>query len=969
MKRKSIYSTFLIILTLYLSALTQERCKIIGFVKNRSTGVIVAGAEIKIGGTSHGVKSDERGRYSFEGLDPGTYTLTAYRSEFLTDVKRITLEGGDIKAVNFSLLPEELESQITGSFIQNPFIEKVAISSKIIFTSRELRNLPVRGSVPLLELVPGITHIGRGDTYSIRGSRTGETGYFIDGMPVRNFYNGGSSFMLPHSAIEKVEIQRGWFDAKYGRIMGGIVNIVPQHGGEKYGGNITSFTEAVTGLWIGARNYGYKLYEGSVGGPLYKLPKGRFFISFERKGMDDRTPSPTSTIFYPDGRLPGNNEKDFSLFSNASYLLKDNMEFEIGGGIRSNDYNTFNLRYRFDIDHVIHRDNSKSFYYVKYAHQLGDKTYYTLKLSRTGETGVTEDNVHRDDLWDYTRMVYNQYDDMRLYYSQWGDYNGLSAINSWSKFRNSHLTLKGDFTHQLTKSHRLEAGFDYQRHTLRYFEMGSLRNAYKNTMQFTVEDITSYGYDWPREEDGSYVTPAVLQDYFRYGDNDVFHEWDPTDPLMSNVEPKIKKVNSGKKAPKRPSNMSLYLQDKIEYENVLINVGLRFDRFDPDAEIIADYNLPIDPETNKLKLKNGIASHRISPRLGIGFKAGDKANFHANYGQFFQLPTYNMLVIPYDTFEDRASRGSIASRNNPALKPEQLTAYEFGFSQYLYKNVWFDITLFYKNYKDLVYRDRIESIIGYFSQYLNGDVGTARGYEFSLYLKQHRNFNFFINYTLMHAYGTGSNPDSNSRQVWVGDPILDHPERLDFDRRHKITADMDYRFRYGEGPLLFGKKILQESGFNMLFKAGSGMPYQPAAQPRNSISLQADAPVPIGPRNSLEGPWIFSLDFKANKMVRIKDSFKLNFYIWALNITNRINAEQVFLTTGKVDYNGWLETEPGQAWLAIYGSPFRNTSRAHYEYWAEIFKEGGEGAYNDVLRDPMKYFNPRIIRFGLEILF
>ena len=32
----------------------------------------------------------------------------------------------------------------------------------------------------------------------------------------------------------------------------------------------------------------------------------------------------------------------------------------------------------------------------------------------------------------------------------------------------------------------------------------------------------------------------------------------------------------------KPRNFSAYIQDKIEYDNLIINVGLRFDYFDPN---------------------------------------------------------------------------------------------------------------------------------------------------------------------------------------------------------------------------------------------------------------------------------------------------------------------------------------------------------------------------------------------------
>jgi len=944
--------TVLVFLTMTVFSFSQEKCKIVGFVKDHFTGVILKDVTISITGTSHETSTDGRGRYEFDGVKPGSYSLAAYAPGYLIQRIEVSLEAGDVKAVHFSMVPEGQEDEIKGSFIQNPFRNSIPVSSRTVVNLRDRERYPLRGTLPLLELVPGITAVNGGNAYSFRGSRTDEVGYFIDGMPLRNFYTGNPAFLLHHTAIDRVEIDRGWFDAKYGRITGGMVNVIPKYGEEDYHVNITGLTEGLTGLWTGARNYGYGVFEGSAGGPVYGYPKGRFFVSFEKRKRGDRTPSPLTTMLYPDGRLPGNDEDYYSVFGKVSYLLDDDMEIEAGAGRNSMKYNTYDILFRYDTDHVLHNKSLGSFYYSKFSHRLGENTFYTVKLSSSGEVNKSEDNVHRGDIGEYHRVLkddYNPVDEYGLYYypfDESGRYvHPLLATNTWSKTDNSMITLKGDFTHQLTKAHRIEAGFDVQRHTLKSLTINNLNKVLTSISMFSDQNIFSWGFDLPRDSRGYYKQPHVLDATV----NGIFYYFDPDDPFFKTIEHTLIDVNSGKSAAKHPLNISYYIQDHIELDRAFINLGLRYDSFYSDSPILTDIYEPIDPQTNKLKLKEDKFTHKLAPRLGIGFRAGKMTDIYSNFGIFYQQPVYELVVLPYSSVKDLCVRGKYF-KSNPELKLQKVSAFEFGISQYLYKDMWLHINAFYKSFDNLVGLKRLATLIGYQLIYSNIDYGTSKGFEFELSLRRNRNFNFFVNYSLMYAYGTGSAPESNSRRIWMGEPLPDHPERLDFDRRHKIIADIDYRLYRKEGPRFFGKNILQDSGINVLFRLGSGMPYQQIAQPCNEIAVPPEYSKPVGGKNSRTGPWIFSMDFKAQKLVRIKDFLKLNIFVWVLNITNRINSETVFQTTGKVDYNGWLQTNEGGEWLRIYG-------------------EEGKKLYNEKLHDPMKYFNPRIIRFGLEIEF
>ena len=61
----------------------------------------------------------------------------------------------------------------------------------------------------------------------------------------------------------------GGFNAEYGRIMSGAVNVITREGGDRYFGAIEAVSDVLSGDWVGSVNTDYNIYDGSLGGPLW----------------------------------------------------------------------------------------------------------------------------------------------------------------------------------------------------------------------------------------------------------------------------------------------------------------------------------------------------------------------------------------------------------------------------------------------------------------------------------------------------------------------------------------------------------------------------------------------------------------------------------------------------------------------------------------------------------------------------
>jgi outer membrane receptor protein involved in Fe transport len=200
-------------------------------------------------------------------------------------------------------------------------------------------------------------------------------------------------------------------------------------------------------------------------------------------------------------------------------------------------------------------------------------------------------------------------------------------------------------------------------------------------------------------------------------------------------EPYIEDIYSTNhiKYTRKPDTYALYIQDKIEYEHVTINVGLRYDYFNSNGKVPVDsedpnvYNpqklihiykdldqdgvIAIDEqlESNEYTLaerqsfwyKDATPKTQLSPRLGIAYPITDKGVIHFSYGIFQQIPEYSQLY-ENDEMKMTQGQGIWGPFGNPDLKPQRTTMYELGLQQQIMENTSIDITGYYRDIRDWV---------------------------------------------------------------------------------------------------------------------------------------------------------------------------------------------------------------------------------------------------------------------------
>jgi len=435
---------------------------------------------------------------------------------------------------------------------------------------------------------------------------------------------------------------------------------------------------------------------------------------------------------------------------------------------------------------------------------------------------------------------------------------------SYYDAENKIFNLKADFTSQINPQHLVKAGIDFTRTELDMLNV----NAFSGSSNLYIDDF--------------YVKP-----------------WD----------------------------FAAYVQDKMEFEGMIVNLGVRLDYYNQgsDIEYPSNFTDPVDltkevgEEGYINNPKKAKPYYKISPRLGISHPITENSVLHFSYGHFYQRPDYRYWYenTPYDL------RGAYSEMGNPDLKPEQTISYEIGLQQNLGEYL-IGVNAFYKDISNLI--DQIEAGTAPFEDYWlydNRDWANARGFEISI-----RKFfsNYFagnINYTYMIAKGKASSPQSGGAELWRKTTGVQQAYFLNWDQRHTFNANITFSFHPEWGPEIAGYHPLGDWSLNILYTYGSPKPYTPPSRdpqpPYNTERLESN----------------MSTDIKLEKRFAISGDIRAVLFIEGYNIFNRQNLiaenfrDQTFLTTN-VNRIEWYHINGDPEGRNL--EPFVWGSRRHFRF-------------------------------------
>lgn len=501
MKRNLSLVVLLLLFWVATSSWAAVTGKITGTITDAQSENAIVGVTISVEGTSLGGITDANGRYTILNVPVNTYVLKISSVGYSTlEVANVAVSADLATYQSHAMTPTTTELDETIRVVaENPLVIKDKVSSINIIKRDEILAMPTRGFEELVSLQnsvvrinPNITTQPRGGRESInsaelnlRGGRPSEVAYYVDGFSQQDPLSGTSTANISNNAIKEVTVISGGFPAEYGHVSSGIVNVISNSGTDEYHGTV----EVVTDNYFEDLHkvFDQNYYSVDFGGPIPGLEKGHFFASGERRWLKDRNPTSLDGFSV----LPYNSLSGWSYQGKIDYEFGPNTKLLLGANGSVDEWREYLHTYSFNIDHTPYYKDENLGINGKITHTFNENTFANISGTFYETKRFRGDGVHRDDLYAYGRPDGNpRFDRTNLFWQN--DTTGTvgetvdivtdgvvrtyitggdegHVFDDYYKRSSSYIGFKGDITSQVHDMHTVKLGFDYERHTLRYY--------------------------------------------------------------------------------------------------------------------------------------------------------------------------------------------------------------------------------------------------------------------------------------------------------------------------------------------------------------------------------------------------------------------------------------------------------------------------------------------------------------------
>lgn len=759
--RACLVAAFWVGAMLFLSvgaAWAQSTGKISGRVTDAASGDPLPGVNVIIDGTQQGNATDPDGYYTILQVQPGTYTLRVSMIGYNVVLVRDVVVRTDLTTEVDVQLGEQvagLDQEVVVT-AERPVIQKDITASLQYVDAVRLQSLPVTDAREgllvqaglFLDPIPvagGLGSAGRGEQrYSVRGGGQDQVRWFIDGVRTSTLVAGradwGGSFTnINMDIIQEVQLMTGGFTAEFGDAQSGIVNVVTKEGGDRLSGSFHYLYGPP-----GQRHFGNYLYDRSTQKEFldHTLPDGSldpaWWTPFRQSQVYDYRDIPDHTLNASlGGPLATVGERDIHFFAatqikQQAYALphpRDSRNSEnLFGNLTTSGKNwnlKLNLLYNRDAHSTLQENGdftSQAKYYRGWGSLINTRTYSTgLHLTRVVNPSLfyeTKLNWYRVEYRElpskYTQ--YGKSEQQTLFGFQRFDGYEDEPFDQYAPVRKASigtgdLSLTSGLHWQVDRNNLVRAGFELRRNTF------AERYDYR---------LVSYSPD--------------ERLWLNRGLHETYHPW----------------------------QVALYVQDKMEFESMILNIGVRYDFFSPNRDWFApsnlfnyainpDYDASTDPQNTqvdangnrKYSFENALSQprerarsyHMISPRFGVSFPMSVNTLLHFNYGHFYQMPALDQMFeftyfrpqylvdqlateIAQADAEGRApghirsndgDPERVTSLTREPLKPEKTIMFEVGIKQNFGDKAVLDVTAYYKDVFD-----QTEERVGLFDRDIRG---------------------------------------------------------------------------------------------------------------------------------------------------------------------------------------------------------------------------------------------------------
>jgi outer membrane receptor for ferrienterochelin and colicin len=922
----------ILLLSAFTYALAGNSGKIAGEIKDSQTGEAIVGASVQIQGTSMGAATNIDGYYVILNVQPGKYTLVAsgvgYNKKTVSDVQ-VSLDFTTTIDFKLSSTVVEVGEEVV-TVAERPLVQKDLTASTATVRGDQISALPVTEVGQVLNLQAGITTDPNGGVH-LRGGRAGEVAYWIDGVPVTDAFNGTQVVEINKSLVQELQLVSGAYNAEYGQALSGIVNISTKEGSSKFTGSVGSYVgnyvpngdSASRALYTGLnrlRPFDIRNFEGNISGPvtgddLTFFANGRYiYFGGDLYGIRRFTPqnvaydSTGAFILHrdPNGKgdsaiVPMNSSERWYGQGKLTWHISPVMKLTANYIFDRTKSQPYNREYYDNPDGNGDDYNMSHTVITQFSQSLGSSTFYTFGGSVVYKT--------------FQHYLYQSPYDTRYVhpflfqtYDPWSFFTGGTDMNH-TKRETRTLLGKLDVSSQINEHNLLKAGVEYRQHRI-FYDSYALQ---------PVDAQAAFNF----ASSNPFINTLIPSDTTLYHDS-YLH---------------------------RPREFSVYVQDKIEFKDLIINIGIRYDWFNPDGHVLAD---PSDPSIyspikpgNRFFDYNGngvqdpgepgktVADRaaywfvksapvgKLSPRIGFSFPVTARGIVHFSYGHFFQSPRFELMYTNPD-FKIGPGTGNQGLVGNTNLQPEETIKAELGVQQQLSDDISVDVTAFLQDIRNLT-GTRVNDILVFggsksYTQYQNSDFGFIKGITLQVDKRFSGGLTASLHYTFSVARGSASNPD-DARNALLGGTLPEvQLNPLDWDQRHTINAELTY--------------AASRWGASTIMQYGGGLPFTPRRTTDVTALLTNSQLKPATINVDMQGYYEFHLD-----------PLKLVAYLRVFNIFDIRNEINVYDDTGRagvtLDETNAAQTNPKQYVNSL----------------------------NQFYHTPTQYSEPRRIEFGMNLEF
>jgi hypothetical protein len=995
-------------LSLLVTDANAQTGRITGIVLEAVDGTPLPYANVVIVGTKMGGMTLTDGSFTIIGVPVGTYTVKAMMMGYKTSEKpSIMVNAGQVTEIQFTLettIVGKTQEIVVEAELPQIEVTESDVSHKV--TGQELEELPVDDVVEAIALKSGI--VKTGDELHVRGGRSGEVQFQIDGVPVDDPLGGGA-MSVGLLGSDQTEVITGGMDAEYGNAQSAIINVSTREGGKTFEGQIRFMTDD-----FGRKDKTYTNYDRlsvGFGGPT-GLRNLTFYMSGEATFSDGEnwTVARMNQQSFAGGWISMSDRmrESYNIQGKLAYKMNPRLKF-IGEAIytHSTSYpyiHNWNIEgyvqkiYRFTTlrpSRESQADDARSFGFYTSAYHgdwlnrdlpraevyRGDiewrrnhiypiKIYSKVRDPNNPEAGafiIRYDhfyarmirNIYGEEvevIWDEAVIDQNgdleRYDSKVLFegfqnpeskFSHFRDDSSYVYFNSAERTtmnENNNLNLKFAMNHNISDD--VLYTINMSRSQFNRFSTvdgkspaefntsglpsilpsGSYRfSGVSNELFYTDPDYPYFvtAYDFPRYQDRNSVTYTLKADLtskkwanhkFKTGIQFIYNDLNEELRVYPGRE---RLLEDGTTIQGRSVNVfhnfnpeaSFYLQDKWQYQGMVVNGGIRLDFFSPGN------NTNIDIRSTEIDQGVEQYKYQISPRLGFAFPITDKDKFHFHYGRFTQWPSRTYL---FQT-QDMIGWGGVLG--NPDLDEELTVSYQAGIAHQFTETIAADFIVFSKDIYGLISSTLVmdDELGTQGVRYINRTYASSRGLEIKINKRLSHYIGGEISYTYSFADGVASDAEFGvTAQGLTHLPTQEMP--LDWDQRHTLNLTM---------------RLQDENkwGATLVYSYGSGLPWTP-------FDRWARRQDPLW-ENSLRLPSTHMINIQGRKLFNIYGQ-ELTLFFEGRNLLN----EDVLLPGG---------TSPG-AWPGMVNATMDGGS-----YLTETGQYGG--AYlQDINEDGLDDFNP-----------